>query len=231
MKIAVSSEQKRFFERHQIIELEGLLSPQAFANLKQAVFATLALRLNTEESKLNRNSAQQLFCAGRDIWRTHAEVRKIITSSSIGELLYDLMDSRPIRLAYDQVLPCQRIVQLDAAEPAHYAELTKYNTTMEEISSIQGVLGAIIFCIDGPYAAVDGWPSQPGNALVVTGKAILSLSSLQAVSGGIYYAVVYARDKALYIQSSSDPLTYSFKQVGYNPGDRLQDKYNPVTYR
>lgn len=231
MKFTVSPEQKRFFERHQVLELEGLLSANHFEALKNAINKTLALRLNIDESKLSRSSAQQLFSAGRDLWRSHAEVKKMIVSPVLGDLLFELLDTRPIRLAYDQILPSQRTVSSTTAEPTNYADLLRYNTTLEEISSVQGIAGAAVICLEAPYSPLEGWPSVPGNALIVTGKTILHLSHLQQHVGGLYYIVVFAKEKGVYILNSSDPHTHSFKQAGYNPGDRLTEKFNPTVFR
>ncbi len=231
MKFTISPEQKRFFDRLQILEVEGILSDQQFSMLKKAVEQTLALRLHIDPLRLNRATAQQLFSAGRDLWRSHPEIKKIAASQAFGNVLYELLDVRPIRLGFDQILPSERAVLPEAAEPSLYADLLRYNTTLEQISSIQGIAGAMIICLEAPSVVQEGWPSVPGSAVFVSSKAILPFSSLRQHQGALYYVAVFCKDRSVYAMNPLDPHTHSLKQAGYNPGDRLNEKFNPTIFR
>ncbi|MFA6915584.1 MAG: hypothetical protein WC222_04245 [Parachlamydiales bacterium] len=231
MKFAVAPEQKSFFKHNQYIELDGLLNEKSFEILKSGVKKTLALRLNTEESRLDKCTAQQLFTAGHDIWRSQNEVKKAIANNQIGEILYELMDERPIRLGYDLVLPAARYASFSGAEPLHYSKYIETEQTLEKMGSIQGVLGGIIFCLEAPANPIPGWPSTPGSLLVVSNNYMLPLQHLQGYTGALYLAVVYCRDRSVYVVQQNDPHTHSYRQAGYNPGDRLNEKNNPVIYR
>lgn len=231
MKIAVSPEQKNFFKHHQFIELDGLFTEKALDSLKNAVRKTLAFRLNTDETRLDKSTAQQLYTAGHDIWRSQMDVKKAITNPQMGEVLYELFDERPLRLAYDQVLPSARYVSFSGAEPKHYAKLTENSAPLEAIGSVQGVLGAVILCLEAPFTPLEGWPSTVGSALIISPNHPIPLQQLQQHTGGLYFVTVYCKDRSVYKVNLNDPHTHSFRQAGYNPGDRLNDKINPVIYR
>lgn len=231
MKFAVAPQQKSFFKHNQYIELDGLLNENTFQALKDGIKKTLALRLNTDESRLDKCTAQQLFTAGHDIWRSQNDVKKAIANTQMGEILYELFDERPLRLGYDLVLPSERYASFSGAEPLHYSKYIENDRLLERMGSIQGVLGAVIFCLEAPSHPLEGWPSAVGNVLVVSNNYQIPLQNLQSHTGALYLIAVYCRDRSVYVMQSTDPHTNSFKQAGYNPGDRLNEKNNPVIYR
>lgn len=231
MKYAVAPEQRRFFERHHSIVFEGLLSQEQVAALKAGIIHTLGLRLDVREEELHQATAQQIFTAGHDIWRTHASVKKIALQQALGELMYELCDERPIRIAYDQLLPALRNVPFRGAEPKTYADLIVKEATLESISSVQGILGGIFICIEPPHQPLEGWPAQPGDALIASKEYWIHLHKLQELSGALFYLLAYSKDKGVYVLKPADPHTHALKQAGYIIGDRLIEKLNPIVYR
>ncbi len=176
MKFAVAPEQKSFFEHNHYIEIEGLL------NLSQL-----------ELIKAQRNSTSK-----RDIWRNNTEIKKIITSRALGELLFEFTDVKPIRLAYDE-----------------YLSTNQADATLEQIGSIQGVIGGIIFNLE-----------EPGNALIVSSDYPVPFHTLKS-----HYLVAYCQKNSVYVLRTNDPHTHALKQLGYSHGDRLNDKQHPIIFR
>ncbi len=85
----------------------------------------------------------QKFPFGYDLWRTHPEIKKMACNKELGEVIFQLTSSKPIRLLFDRIVENETI------------DLTS--------SSFQGILAAVlvtphaieIFAKDLPIKASD----------------------------------------------------------------------------
>jgi hypothetical protein len=96
MKFAISQEQREFFRTNGWISFADLLDPKELAILN-----TIKL--------LNRKKSP--FDQGRDLWRKDDDVKKIVQSKRLVSLAFELIQKKPIRLAFDQWIPekCQEL--------------------------------------------------------------------------------------------------------------------------
>lgn len=153
MHYALAPEQKKFFEWHGAIVFDNLWDSEALEAVHAAMQAVLARRLDVSVDKIERYTSQQHYVVGRDLWRGDLAVKKLVTSLPLAELAAELFGRRPLRLAYDQYLPSWRAKppsQRDVAELCSYAHLLERSATLEETSSIQGLVGGALICLQAP---------------------------------------------------------------------------------
>lgn len=225
MKFAVGKEHKAFFEKHKLLELEGVFSSDEVSLLNDEVIRVLSRRGSTM-------SPEQDYEAGRDLWRESEAVRKKICSRRIVELLYQLTEKRPIRLGFDQYFP-----EIDADEQergGNYAGLLRSSYSLQEMCSIQGVIGGFCLALKGSSSQDSEedspFPSQKGNVSFLHPERVMHYPSSSKGRGGRYYLVVYSSSNSLYIRNRNDPLSGTFIQLGYSSGDRLVDNKNPLVF-
>lgn len=221
MKYTISPEQKRFFERNLQIEFEGLFSASQLEILNDGILSTVKLRLKSKFEP----SSEQLFMSGHDVWRDKPAIKKIISGTAIGKLLFELTDVKPIRLAYDQFFP-----SFDNVESSCYSNFLEKSDLISEVSSFQGLLGGLVLCLKSPEKPLKGFPNSVGNSLLFMASCPLPFYELKD-SNGIFYLIAFCRDNCVYVLQANDPHSHDLKDIGYNPGDRLNEKNHPTIFR
>lgn len=219
MKLQVSDEQREFFQIHKSIEFEDLLTPQEIETLDLGIS-----RLFSEKN------TQEKFEASRDLFKKSDIIKKIAFLRSLSELAQQLQRQRPLRIAYDQYFPSP--VQTPLLKPEKYLEFLKNSATLQEISSVQGlVCGALLTLSDYPKDPDNIFPNQRANVVFLHPNALLPLPSLLNQENVEYYLIVFANSKSHYLKNIKDPHSGSFIQTGYASGDKLTDKKNPIVFR
>ncbi len=202
MKFAIAPEHRRFFEQNGAIELEELLPSDKLETLR------------SETASIDPVN-------GRDLWRKNQNARSIVTSRAFAELIWQFCDFRPVLLGFDQVfgpsidLNCQTFLQ-----NAH---------SLEEFCHLQGVKASLLLCLwgeDSLDSTFNGLPSKPGAGVVYDREFRIPFPLMKK---GRYLMIVYVHDKVVVTRNPVDFLsTASFSDVGYNYGDRLNHKINPI---
>jgi hypothetical protein len=221
MKFALQGEHRDFFAKNGYIEFEGLLSEKDVVTLKEAIDQVLCKRLKVLPEKLEHKTAQELYMAGRDVWRDHPAIKKWTTSPILAELASSLFKKRPIRLAFDQVLR--------TGSSSHTPFIN--TASLQQTSSLRQIIGALILqltplaepCI--PLAQVPGSGVLIGPNFPLNFDAIFSQPHLSALM------IVFCGEKTVYTLDSSDHHTHALKRQGYVFGDRLRDDINPLVFR
>lgn len=241
MRYALLPEQKKFFQHHGAIAFEQLWDEQQLTSVCDALDAVLAMRLGSTIPAIKRHSSQQRYLVGRDIWRGSTFLKKTVTNAALADLAAELFDKKPLRLAYDQYLPeWQPSTHYHSAEQSHYSDLLKRRLSLEEVSSVQGVIGGLLICLKTPIMGSESfpeelqwmtWPRRSGSGVFFKGSAPLDFRIITQWQGASYLLIVYCRDSSVYIVQNNDPQLHALKYIGYNFGDRLNDKLNPIVIR
>ncbi|MEX1012983.1 MAG: hypothetical protein WDZ27_04740 [Waddliaceae bacterium] len=202
MKFAIAPEHRRYFEQHGAIELEGLLAPEKLE----------ALRVETAAiDPVN----------GRDLWRKNQKIRSIVTSRAFGEIIWQFCDFRPVLLGFDQLF--------GSSTNSEYQAFIQNPHSLDDFCHFQGVKASLILCLRGENsldATFDGLPSNPGAGVVYHSEYPIPFHLMKE---GRYLMIVYTHDKTVVKRNSEDFLsTASFSDVGYNNGDRMNHKINPI---
>lgn len=234
MKLAISREHRDFFQKHHSIEFEGLLDPTKLHDLVTNVKSTLTNRLGP----LDKRDSDALFSEGRDLWRISNPIKKIVTNPHFAEIASELTNQRVLRLGYTQYFPAPSSTSLNI-EKGPYATLLSKKSTLEEISSLQGVQCGLMICLKDESNAeiatlpesTEIFPLKAGNGVFFSPKAFINFPELYKRMGNQFLMIVYTQATAVYVHCENDPLAYSLRNVGYAFGDKLLDKRNPILYR
>jgi hypothetical protein len=234
MKFAVDSNHRDYFHKNQAIEFDALLTEKQVKLLASHIKLALSARLNSNNSISPENN----FLAGRDLFRLDPIIRKIVIQKHLAEIASELIDQKPLRLGYDQFIPFPPTQQILDHHQSPYCHLLNSTPTLQEMSSLQGVLCGLLICIeakvkfdDHPEEERTFFSRKAGNGVFYHPNAKLNFADLVKSPGCSYLLVVYVHSTTVYILNTLDPNTYLLKNYGYSLGDKLTDKLNPIIIR
>jgi len=232
MKITVDSNHLDYFHKNNAIEFDSILTEKQLASLGEHIQRALTLRLEKE-----RTSPENLFKAGRDLFRVDSGIRKIVTQKHFAEIAFELTQQKPLRLGYDQFFHSSPTSLTLSPNQTPYVQLMNSKLTLQEVSSLQGVLCGLMICLKAEKREEKEletpviFSRKPGNAVFFNPSAILNFEGLISGTDSNYLLIVYVHTSSVYILNTIDPNTYVLKNYGYSLGDRLSDKLNPIILR
>lgn len=231
MKLSTAKEHRDFFQRNGWIEFEALMNDDAVNQADKALHLVLAERLNTKAEALSYLSSEKVFLQGRDTWRSHPFLHKLVTQLRYAEIASELIEKKPLRLGYDQYF--QIPSRTDSLFP--FFEKT---ATLESISCIKGVsCGLMLALEDAPSRenvsteGVNIFPSKAGNGIFFKPDLEINWRNIFSYAGQPFYLIVYTSAYSNYILQPDDPNTHMLKRLGYVFNDKLNDSLHPFVYR
>jgi len=250
MKFTVAKEHRDFFRKHFRIEFSNLFSVEQCEQLMAERLVILSERLNVSKANFNATSVSSQFMAGFDLWRGNAILKKLILQKSLAEVAAELLEVRALRMGYDQLIPDLSATAISAPDDP-YRNWLLQTSSLQDISSIQGIMTGLIICLKAPQledepietASTDLeaktvtppivvtpslFSTTPGNGVYFSPDAPLDFNDLAARQGYTYLLIVYTKATSVYCKRENDPHTNEFRQLGYNFGDRLSDRYHPL---
>lgn len=239
MKFAIAKEHKDFYQAHGRIEFEGLLSSEQVRLFNQAIDDALAAKMEIPPSKIRHLTSEELFLQGHDLWRHHSELRKLVCQPKLAEIASQLVDKKPIRLAYDQLLPSRyQSPLLQPVQPQLYSSFLDQTSSLDSTSCIRGLLCGVIIALSSleePIEEEPGIPSlfpkEAGHMIFLNPEKPLNWSQLYQFPGKRFYLIAYCQAQSFYEPQLQDPHAHELKQLGYIFNDRLSDKKHPILYR
>jgi hypothetical protein len=234
MKFALDTNHLEFFEKNQFIEFNALLTENEIKETQ--VHVEEALRKSVRTHKINGPlSADNQFMTGHDLWRQDLFIRKLATKKQWAELASQLVQTKTLRLGYDQLFPGISPASFSKSDSL-YTHLTANNNSLVEISSIQEAACGLILCIKNPSmnSSTDpriSFPTTEGNGLFIHPHKAIQFNELMQSPEALYLLIAYVRDPAVYILNEKDPHMHFLKQLGYTFGDKLRDKTHPIVFR
>lgn len=244
MKFAVAKEHKDFFYKHGWIEFEKFISPEQLESINAAVDQSLADRLKIPLYKLPHHPSETFFLHGRDLSRSVPELRSFVLQARFAEIASELLEQKPLRLGYDQLFPARYSHSDHSFDPKSkkpYKSFIEQTATIEEVSSLEGVLGGLMICLKSESTqsptgkiettGVDVFPSLPGQVIFFSPSTRINWNNFYAHEGHRFYLIVYAQSTTLYQLKARDPHAHYLKQLGYIINEKLTDKLNPIVYR
>ncbi len=239
-KFALAREYHLHFENHQSIELEGIIPLEQILQLQLSVDQTLSLNIAEYGQRQFQRSPEEIFLAGRDLWRRNNVIKRIVLDRELVEIASELMRKKFIRLGFDQLLLGGSLKNIEnkVSEESDSARslLSSKETTLEEVSCIQGAVCGLIICLNSLEKPVEPLPNsffpvQAGHMTYFTAQANLNFSELAQREGQKFLLIVYAEKTTLYIPNQKDPNLHALKHLGYVFGDRVNDRLHPVLHR
>lgn len=220
MKFTIDYNHRDYFQKNGAIQFEELLSEEQAAKLLKHANTVLSNRLKTPFS-----TPENLFFAGRDLYKSDPEISKIVSQKGFAEIAYELLHKKPIRLGYDQFIP--------SGSKSYFASA---QLSLQQLGSLQGVIGGLILCIKAPDSTHQesktlAFPAKVGHGTFLSAEATIDFSELSKYSGSSYLLIVYASESSVFILNETDPFAIAMKNYGYSLGDKLKDKINPIVFR
>lgn len=204
MRYTIHTQHCDFFKEHHAVEFESVLSLSEVQSLSNAIDESLALRLEINQDELRKQNSKTLFASGRDLWRVSPTIKKIAAGVKLAQIAFDLIQVKPLRLVFDQYIP--------------KTEYLNSEIPFGEGCCFQGFLCGVLVQLEGPNA---------GNAIYFSP---LYVPVLPEGYGGKMLIVGYGHQVSLYVHQDKDPHLHDLKRLGYNFGDRLNDKLHPLIH-
>lgn len=224
MRVTLAQEHIDHFNKTGSIEFDGVFTPEEREKLLTSLEQYLKKRMRASEKKpLDFSSNESLFLNGRNLWRDGLEIKKLCSKKQFGEIAYHLFRKKPLKLAYDQY------VRTSTLQDCPFAA----NATLQEISSIRPLLGAVIIMLspdESPATEEVLIPKKAGNALFISGNLTLPLTTFFNQKTLSMLVIAFTTGKAIYCLETKDPHTHSFKKEGVVFGDAAGEDLCPTLY-
>ena len=202
MRYSIHTQHCDFFNEHNAVEFEEVLTQAELQSLDEAIEESLATRLNVKAIDLEKKSRKALYAEGRDLWRLSLPVKKLVSGTKLAQIAFDLTQVKPLRLVFDQYLP--------------NGTFLNHERPFGEQCCIQGFVCGVLLILSGDKA---------GNALYFSPSYIFSEENKDKM-----LLIGYAQQMSLYIHQEKDPHLHDLKKLGYHFGDRLNDKLHPLIH-
>jgi hypothetical protein len=204
MKLALTQEQKGFYQDKGHLTLEGLLSIEAISKIKENI-----------HTFLGNSSAKTRFLQGRDLFRQGEDFKKVILPRKVIELAQEIVPTRPMRLCLDQLL--------DAGAPIQ-------NGSLQSLFCVQGIkIGVLIALQD--QEALSFFPKKAGDVQFLSPDRRISFKQISEVETGSFLLICFGEANCVYIRNMRDSHLHELKKLGYTYGDKLQDATHPIVCR
>lgn len=147
----------------------------------------------------------------RDLWRTQAPLKQIVFSKRLAELVFELTQKKPLRLAYDQYIP----------ERLHYEEQDPLkeifgSEPLQNRTSISSLIGALLIGI------------KTSESYFILPTCAFPYESLEPHP---FFMIAYGDSHSQYLYETRDPENHYLKSLGYVFGDHLKDNLHPILLR
>lgn len=243
MKTTVTAEHFLFYQEHNLIEFENLLTPEEIEKLNHEIDKELSKRMKVTDEILDRQSPQLLFDAGHDLWRSNPVIAKFARKSRLAGIAAELFKDRPLRLGYDQFFPALSPEESTTYLQDHpYTSLLKTTPHLTGVSSIQGIQGGLMLCLKGTKHEstaleekepedITIFSDRTGSGVFFKGNEPIPFNLLNQRDANRYFLIVYTHRTSVYIINQRDPHKHILRELGYEVGDRLSDELHPIVCR
>lgn len=226
MRFSLPDSYFEFFLKHQILEIEDLLSINEADQLCLKAEALILKRLS--QKPLDLASNLELWKAGKNLWKDDPVIKKILFRLQFGEMSHFLFKKRPIRLAYAQTLFTENTEDC----------LFSQNETLPDICCIGPLLGGALLClrpIENQETETHLLPNlaltKKGRVFFFSDKYPIPFPELFKQKGLRTIILYFSPGKVRYKLEPKDPLTHALKKEGYAFGDLLKEETCPYLYR
>lgn len=160
-----------------------------------------------------------------------------MTFMRFAEVVSELIEKRPMRLGYDQLLSIPQSPSNDERQPLNVF-LSK-TISLQDASCLTDVVCGLMFALkDCPKSDLTDvpegkilFPTKAGNVIYLKPDLPIPWNTLYAYPGQHFYLIVYTSPFSHYTIQPNDPHTHSLKRLGYVINDKLNDKLHPIIFR
>lgn len=208
MKFAVSAEQRDYLRKKGILPIEGLLRAHELRELNLGI-----AEVQKEFSK------QDPWMVGRDLWRRNEKIKKIVFSKRLAELAFELLQKKPLRIAFDQFLPPNFGLQKTLPK----------DCSIQEASCITLLHGLYILCLKTDKSDDNDELEAQGGGYFVLPSSPFPFEMIKPSCS--YFLIGYGDLFSQYLFQPNDPHVHFLKSFGYVFGDKLHERFHPLLLR
>lgn len=216
MHLKVDPAHTTFFQQNGFIEFEEVAT--GLTELLSLVETSLKQRLSKDPAGC---SAEELYQAGRDLWRTSKALQKQIFSRPLAEIAAQLFDQKTLLIGFDQLLKTTQ----SASFPGFMA------APLCDISSIQPLAGAFLIHLAGDPVPSPLIPQSIHSVVALSPTLPIPWEIFFEVPHQTFLLIAYALPESLYVHEKRDRHLRALKKLGYGYGDRLKHEHHPIVYR
>lgn len=231
MKFVIDSELKSLFFKQGYVELEGLLTEKELVQLYMAVNQSFIKRSLEQKGKTFPDTYLGLLECGRDLYREDTLIQRYALKSKWLPIVKELSGEKQLRLGFDQWLIS---FPKEPKITKSMKEFMEAKNSLKSFSCLQNPVLGLAICLNSLENNVnveegcEVFPKQAGNAIFFSNKARFDLKLFEASQELQVLLIGFTPIKATYIHKPHNPITHILKQLGYNYGDRLLDRYHPI---
>lgn len=207
MRIYVSGSQQGYFATHHSLEILDM-----FADINYPlVLAAVNLAL---EERITPPFKESIFLKGRDLWRDSGLIKKILSQRDVGEVAAQLIEQRPLRLAFSDLVAHPQIKQT-------FFDQWPKNIPLKDWVAFQGpVIGALV-----------EFDQEDSKLRYLSGEFRFTEELKKEYSGKLVMLAVYTDISGRYVNNTLDPLSSHFRRLGLSRGDKFKDNLFPIVVR
>jgi hypothetical protein len=218
MRFKVTGDHRKVFEKQHFIEFEDLFSIEQIEEAAKHVDQVLGQKAR---QLIDTQSAQELFKAGRDLWRSDETVRAFVCNRGMAQIAGQLFDKKALHLAFDQALRTALRPGFPSANPA----------SLQKKSCIQPLAGAALIRLSGDSCPAPFFPKKRENIVLLAPDLTLPWEIFFQEPNQSFLLIAYAPAKALYVLEKNDSHVHDLKKLGYGFGDSLNATHHPILYK
>ncbi len=236
MKFSTAKQHRDFFNKNGWIIFDEMLSDDQLDLTNQAIDRVLSERM-PQQSK-DKMKSDELFMRGRDLWRSDPYLKKIITNTRFADIATELIEKKPLRLAFDQYIP-ERSENLYFTEKQSAIDpYFKDQCSLQESSSINGISCGLMICLRNGHSNpaenegnIDPYPNQKGQFLYFKPDKSIHWDAIFRHEFQSYYLIAYCNANSHYQHEPKDPHTHYLKKLGYVFNDPLKSNLHPLIHK
>lgn len=212
MKFSISLEQRNFLNQKGYIPFYELLSSQELKTLNDAL----------QSKKLTGK---------HDLWRENDSVKQIVFSRRLVNLVYELTNKKPLRIAFDHYLPEKSKGLLDTDKKSSVEEFFENSVSLQERVSINPLVGMFMLVLNTEASQDEETGITAGGGYFILPTSAFSFDELSLNPNQRLFLIGYGDSHSQYLYEERDPEVHFLKTLGYVFGDRLNDRLHPILFR
>lgn len=218
MKFTLDKKSLETFNKDHLLEIEGFYSDDKLLILNKEIDKLLL------DEKKELREEKMLF--GRDLFRKSEVLKKALQLPLLGQIIYELISVKPLRLAFDQLLQASN----NSFDVERASTFLNHPETLEKGTSINELVLGVMIPLNAKESMLP-FSGEPGRVVFFGPEIPIPYDFLKNRLADRYLLMAFSTLHAQYLYNEKDPQNHYLKRLGYIYGDRLKDSIHPIVYR
>lgn len=212
MKFSISLDQRNFLNQKGYIPFYALLSNQELKTLNDALPSKKLVSL-------------------RDLWRENDAIKQIVFSRRLVNLVYEMTNTKPLRIAFDHYLPEKSKSRLETEKKSSSEAFFEVLEPVQDRNSINPLVGMFLLILSTDENLNEETGITAGGGYFILPTTTISLDELSLTPNQRLFLIGYGDSHSQYLYEERDPEVHHLKTLGYVFGDKLNDHMHPILFR